>query len=365
MGRKQTNIQEMNILYGVPGEGMGHATRSKVTIDFLLSEGHNVQVVSSARAYTFLKASFGERVHEIKGLHFAYKNAEVSKIGTLMLNLKSAPRNFLHNFSRYLLIEKLFRPDIVISDFESFSFLFAKHHQIPLLSIDNMQVMDRCKLDVKIAEEEKANYTLAKSIVKAKVPGGDRYLITSFFDARTTKKNTELVPPIIRNAIINAPITEGNHVLMYQTSSSLNSVKQVLKGIPDITFFVYGMNKDERDGNIVFKPFSETGFITDFASAKAVIANGGFSFISEAVYLRKPIYSFPIRNQFEQWMNAAYLEKLGYGRHFKTLDTDAIKAFLYDLETFKGHLKSYKQKGNTQFFEHLRKALKEIKSKQH
>jgi len=56
----------MNILYGVPGEGMGHATRSKVVIDFLLKE-HNVQVVSSARAYQFLLKSFPERVHEIKG----------------------------------------------------------------------------------------------------------------------------------------------------------------------------------------------------------------------------------------------------------------------------------------------------------
>jgi uncharacterized protein (TIGR00661 family) len=62
----------MNILYGVPGEGMGHATRSKVVIDFLLQE-HNVQVVSSSSAYQFLLKSFPQNVHEIKGLHFAYQ----------------------------------------------------------------------------------------------------------------------------------------------------------------------------------------------------------------------------------------------------------------------------------------------------
>ena len=67
----------MKILYGVPGEGMGHATRSKVVIEHLL-KNHDVQVLSSARAFKFLKATFGKRVHEIKGLHFAYKNAQVS-----------------------------------------------------------------------------------------------------------------------------------------------------------------------------------------------------------------------------------------------------------------------------------------------
>lgn len=344
----------MNILYGVPGEGMGHATRSKVVIDFLLNEGHNVQVVSSARAYRFLQSHFGDRVHEIKGFHFAYKNAEVSKMGTFMLNLKSAAGNFFHNFSKYLLIEKSFTPDIVMSDFESFSFIFAKQHHIPLFSIDNMQVINRCKLEIPITKEEKSNYNLAKSIVKAKVPGADRYFITSFFEAHVTKKNTELVPPIIRDAIINAKTSEEKHVLMYQTSSSLSTVKQVLQAIPDTTFYVYGMNKDERDGNVVFKPFSEAGFIQDFASAKAVIANGGFSFISEAVYLKKPVYSFPIRNQFEQYMNAAYIEKMGYGRHFERLDSDMIKAFLYDLEVFKRNLLSYKQDGNSILFDALR-----------
>lgn len=181
----------MNILYGVPGEGMGHATRSKVVIDFLLKE-HNVQVVSSSRAFQFLSKSFPDRVHEIKGLHFAYKNAQVSTLGTFILNLKSAPANLLHNFSRYLLIDKSFKPDLVISDFESFTYFFAKQHRIPLLSIDNMQVMDRCVLDIDIPAQEKKNYQLAKTIVKAKVPGCKQYYISSFFSAEIKRK----IPPL-------------------------------------------------------------------------------------------------------------------------------------------------------------------------
>ncbi|MES2688854.1 MAG: MJ1255/VC2487 family glycosyltransferase [Bacteroidota bacterium] len=339
----------MKILYGVPGEGMGHATRSKVMIEHLLLK-HDVQVVSSSRAFKFLKEAFGSRVHEIKGLHFAYKDAQVSKLGTFMLNLKHAPENLLHNFSQYLIINKQFKPDLVISDFESFTHVFAKAHKLPLVSIDNMQVMNRCGLDIKIAAAEKENYALAKSIVKAKVPGCSHYFITSFFDAVPVKKNTTIVPPIIRQAILNAKPSTGEHVLMYQTSSSFGEVKQVLKQIPGITFYVYGMNRDEQDGNVIFKPFSEEGFINDLSSAKAVIANGGFSFISEAVYLKKPVYSFPIKGQFEQWMNAAYIDKLGYGRHFETLHADHLRAFLYDLEYFTGKLEKYRQQGNNELF---------------
>ncbi len=347
----------MKILYGVPGEGMGHATRSKVIITHLLKH-HDVQVLSSARAFKFLKAEFGERVHEIKGLHFAFKNAQVSKLGTFLLNLKHAPESLVHNVSQYLLINKNFTPDLVISDFESFTNFFAKAHNIPLISIDNMQVMNRCKLDVKITDVERDNYKLAKSIVKVKVPGCKQYFITSFFNAEVIKRNSIIVPPIIRNEIVNAKVTQGQHILMYQTSSTFGEVSNVLKQLPNITFYVYGFNKSEQIGNVIFKEFSEQGFIDDLASAKAVIANGGFSFISEAVYLHKPIYSFPIKGQFEQWLNAAYIDKLGFGRHFETFNSDNLKSFLYDINYFENQLSNYNQDGNKALFDMLDEWIK-------
>jgi len=350
----------MKVLYGVPGEGMGHATRSKVVIDHLIKKGHQLCVVSSGRAFQFLDKSFPSKVIEIKGFHFAYKNAEVSKMATFMSNFKSAGKNLIYNTGKKILIQRSFSPDVVITDFESFSFLFAKEHRLPIISIDNMQVMDRCILDITISKEEKSNYQLAKNIVKAKVLGCDHYLVSSFFEAEIEKKNTTLVPPIIRESILNAARFNGKHILMYQTSSSLRTVKETLQQLPNETFFVYGMNQDYTEGNVTFKPFSEDGFIKDLASAKAVIANGGFSFISEAVYLKKPVYSFPIHNQFEQWMNAAYIEKSCYGRHFDTLQPDGLKSFLYDLSSFEYKLSQYQQSGNEVLFTKLDSLLSEL-----
>jgi uncharacterized protein (TIGR00661 family) len=346
----------MNILYGVPGEGMGHATRSKVVIDYLLLN-HNVQVISSSRAYQFLNKAFPNRVHEIEGMHFAFKNSKVSKTGTFLLNMKNAPKLLFQNFAEYLHLKKDFKADLVISDFETFAFLYAKRHQLPLISIDNMQVINRCDLDIKIPLEEKKNFNLSKSIVKVKVPRADQYFITSFFDAKVKKNNTILVPPIVRDSIINSKPKNGNHILMYQTSSKQNNVTQVLHQIPEYTFYVYGFNKDLIDKNIVFKSFSEEGFVADLASAKAVIANGGFSFISEAVYLKKPVYSFPLKNQFEQFVNASYIDKSGYGRHFEDLSSDNLKAFLFDLKKFSNNLGNYNQNGNQVLLQLLKEKL--------
>lgn len=339
----------MKILYGLPSEGMGHATRSRVIISHLL-KSHDVRIVTSDRAFDFMKKHFPDRVYRIRGFHLAYNKDGVSKSKTFSSIMKSGPKDLLENFHKYRLVHKEFKPDLVISDFESFSFFFAKFHKLPLVSIDNMQVINRCKLDINIPKKEKESYLLAKNIIKLKVPNCDHYLITSFFDAQPRLKNTSLVPPILRDEILRTKTQTGNHILVYQTSTSQKNIVNMLQEVSADTFFVYGFNKSENHGNVILKPFSEDGFINDLASAKGVVANGGFSLISEAVYLKKPVCSIPLKSQFEQFVNAAYIEKSGYGRNFPEFTADGIKAFLYDLDRFRENVAGYSQEGNEETF---------------
>ena len=74
----------MKILYGVPGEGMGHATRSKVILTHLLKK-HDVRIVSSRRAYEFLNKIFPGKAYKIEGFQIAYENGGVSFLKTLKI----------------------------------------------------------------------------------------------------------------------------------------------------------------------------------------------------------------------------------------------------------------------------------------
>jgi uncharacterized protein (TIGR00661 family) len=352
----------MNILYGVPGEGLGHATRSKVVIGHLLAQGHQVCVVSSSRAYKMLAAAFPGRVHEIRGFHLAYKGLTVSKSRTAALTLRTAPDDLRINFAKYRELLCDYEPDLVISDFESFSYLFAKVRRLPIVSIDNMQIISRTELNVAIPKEEKGNYQLAQNIVRLKLPRSRHYFVTTFFNLPVTKADTTLVPPIIRPEILAAKPTKGQHVLVYQSATTQQNLVALLQQLPRQEFRVYGFNKEESHGNVQLRAFSETGFIEDLASSRAVVTNGGFSLISEAVFLRKPICSIPIPAQFEQWLNAAEVEKMGFGRHFSAITPDNLRAFLYELDGFEAALAGYSQKGNEVLFAELDKVLKHIKT---
>lgn len=349
----------MKILYGLPSEGMGHATRSRIIIEHLLKK-HDVRIVTSDRAFTLMKQHFPNNVHKIRGFHLAYSNGQVSKRKTFTHILKNAPSDIIENFRKYGEIHKQFNPDLVISDFESFTQFFAKIYKKPLMSIDNIQVIDRCKLDIHIPSKERTNYSIARNIVKSKVPFANYYLITSFFKAEVLKENTTVIPSILRNEILNTEPTVKNHIIVYQTSSSQKNIVEILQGVSHEHFLVYGFNRNETLKNVTFKTFSESGFINDLATSKAVITNGGFSLISEAVYLKKPVYCFPIKNQFEQYINAAYIETLGFGRNFQDLGTDTIKAFLYDIDIFQKNIYSYSQNGNRQTFETVDRLIEEL-----
>lgn len=349
----------MKILYGVPGEGMGHATRAKVILEHL-TKNHEVRIVSSDRAYTFLHNLYPEQTNEIKGFHFGFKDGVVSKARTASLTLTNAPENLVTNIKKYREITNSFTPDLVITDFESFSYYFAKIHHIPVLSIDNMQIINRGKLDISVPKIEKNNYKVAKAIIKAKVPYCSKYLISSFFDVELKKSNSQLVAPIIRKEILEAKPEKQDHILVYQSSYGKNGILDLLKQMKKETFYLYGFNKEEDHGNVKMKKFSEDEFISYFKSAKAVLANGGYSFISEALHLKKPVCSVPIKNQFEQYVNAAYIEKMGYGKHLKHFNADGIKAFLYDLPDYEENLKQYTHTNNDELFASIDAVIEDI-----
>jgi uncharacterized protein (TIGR00661 family) len=344
----------MRILYGVTGEGMGHATRSKVVCEHLVRQGHAVKIVVSGRAHSFLSKSFPDVV-EIKGLTLRYVDNAMAKGGSLAQNLLAAPSLLYENVNAYYEKVIAFDPHAVITDFDSFAYLFGKRHRLPVLSIDNQQVICRCKHAPEIKQGAKLDYRLTKAFVRAKLPGCEHYLITTFFYPKVRKKcldTTTLVPSILRRAILDAKKRArlGDHVLVYQTSTSDKRLIPTLNKVQKERFVVYGLRRNAVEGNCVIKDFSEEGFVEDLAQARAVVTNGGLSLIGEALYLGKPVYSVPVQHQFEQLMNARYLEGLGYGLSADVVDPDVLRLFLTENAKYAERVRKHAQDGNTILF---------------
>ncbi len=340
----------MHILYGVVGEGMGHAMRSAVILEALKDQGHEFRIVVSGRAANYLEQRFPGQTVSITGMTMAYEDNVVRKMKTALQNFK-ALKGLPKNFKKYVEMARDFSPDLVISDFESWTYWFARGQKLPVISIDNMQIIPRCRHEEQIIAGSRKDFQLAKQIVKAKLPSCNAYLVTSFFYPPLKKERTSLHPPILRPQVLAAKerVSVKDHVLVYQTAEGNQALLEQLRAI-DVPFKLYGARRNltevEREGNLEFCPFSEDQFITDLAESRAVVASAGFTLMGEAVYLGKPMLAVPLEGQFEQVLNANYLAQLGYGERAEEVSRQILEDFLSRTDAYRESLAQFEHDNN-------------------
>jgi uncharacterized protein (TIGR00661 family) len=335
----------MRLLYGVNGEGMGHATRSELVISSLL-EQNEVHIRASGAAHRYLSGLF-ENVDEVFGPSFAMDEGEIRRWASFTGTLSAARRELPGNLADWMAATADWKPDVVVTDFEPLTGIYARLTRTPLICVDNIHMIDRCRHDREITAGATEDMRLAKAVVKAMVPHAGDYVIPTFFHPEVIKGRTTLVPPILRNAIIDSEPTRGEHLLVY--SGGGEDLIDTLRDAP-LPVHLYGMRDGDAvgrtDGSIEYRPRSIDGFLEDLVTARGVVTGGGFSLLSEAVYLGKPVLSVPLKGQFEQLMNARYLEREGYGTCATAIDDDALARFLDGLDSFHERLTHYSQEGN-------------------
>jgi uncharacterized protein (TIGR00661 family) len=335
-----------NILYGVNGEGAGHSSRSREVLAHLQSKGHKIHVASFDRGLKNLAADF--EVTEIYGLRLAYAHNRVRYARTILKNLLSVPRAGKSVRKLNRLAEEA-GIQLVITDFEPISCHLGHKLRLPVLSIDNQH----CLIygEISYPREYRKEAAAAKMVSRMMTPRADAYFVTSFFTPRPKNKRTFFFPPILRKEVLGSAASEGDAVVVYVTSPAAE-LADVLKRTRQ-RFVCYGFNREGQDGNLWFKKPSQESFLKDLREAKAVVANSGFSLISEALYLGKPYLAWPVKHQFEQVFNAYYIDKMGFGAYWDDLNKERIESFLFNLDCYRENLAKYPRKDNSELFAKL------------
>ena len=319
------------IIYGVAGEGFGHSSRSHLIGQTLIDAGHDVMFVGSQKSLLYLKQYFGDRVREIFGLSFAFEGQRIDKSETLKRNLLKLPEANRLNDELFKEHFEPFEPELVISDFEPFSAWWAWRKDVPFISIDHEHMLTLCKLEHK--SRNWFSRITASVVTECHYVGAVAYIIVNFFKAPLRIDSAILAPPIVRPVVGALEPRQAEHILLYSTTGTgREQLREVLGKFGGQKFYIYGFNKDAEYDNCIFKKRSTEGFLADLASARGVIASAGFSLISECMYFKKKMLLLPLAGQYEQIINAHYIEKLGLGVSAEKLDETVIARFLDQLD---------------------------------
>ncbi len=294
------------ILYGVMGDARGHVNRARIIArempqhDFLFIGGDKVHDLETD----------GYRVEDVPMGSTYYANNRVD----IRATFTNAIRVFVRSnpvIERVARIIERFDPHLILTDYEFFTPLAARRLGRFCVSLDHQHVITRCRYDV--PDGQTMSRLLTATIIEKLYSNASHFMMVSFFQLPPSDPATaEVFPAIIRREITGLTPGIGDHVLVYQTSPTFRRLFPVLEEL-ESRFVIYGMGEFPDRKNLQFKKISREGFLRDLASCRYVIANGGHNVLSEALYLGKPVFSFPIANAYEQFINSYFLFKFGFG----------------------------------------------------
>ncbi len=344
------------ILYGVHGTGHGHAIRA-LTIARHFAE-HEFLFVSHDTGAAILGREF--KVEECPNPPTVIRGHRVDVLATVIGSLKVKSQSRGH-IRRLLNLMDRFQPDVTMTDYEYFLPRAAQKAGVPCLSIDHQHVITCCRHSIPWTQYPSLLST--SFAVSSMFSQASDYLVISFFKAPVKPGAiAKVLPPLLRESVLQRRPATGDHVVAYQGYTTFKRFFPVLSAIPS-KVMVYGFDEERIEGNLHFKKNSETGFLDDLSSCRYVVCGGSHTLMSEALFYGKPVISFPIKNAFEQYLNALYIERLGYGCAFTGFNPrpEIIPAFEAQLENYCGNIGSGRFCGNEEIYGRVEQFIREKK----
>jgi uncharacterized protein (TIGR00661 family) len=304
------------VFYGICGEGLGHFARAAFLVPQLTQRGWRVEIFSSGRVAALSERRFSTcRVHRVPGLRMHYRANRLDVVRTT-LNYAATGLRGARAATWVAHRARVLQPVAVITDYEPIVAWTARALRIPCVALDHQQIATECAVAPGYAGPVSMEMLRISNRMTYRRPA--LRIITSFFRAPLRPGPTcavrELVGPVLRPQVLERAPSDGSHIMVYQTSSTLEWLDCILDALPGEKR-VYGAGR--RQSGRTEQPFSEASFLDGLASCRLAVVNGGHTAISEALFYGKPVLCFPVRGQAEQELNARQLQRCGFGMTYR------------------------------------------------
>lgn len=325
----------MRVLLLVNGLGLGNSTRCHAVLQRLVERGAETAIVTSGNGLWYFEGRDGiGGVHGIEAFYYASRNGRISIPRTLM-SVGDFRRIAKRNRAAVDKVLETFKPDVALID-SIYTTGPMKKRGIPIVALNNSDVVH---LSYRIFTErppsirmqfyaiEEMDYLFHRARVDM--------VLSPSLDPTLPEVggNIRRVGPIVRRGYESVPaVGPVRRVLVMLSGSRFGTPVALADNQYPFHIDVVG-REAPKDGelppNVHFH-----GRLRDnteiVRAADLVLVNGGFSAVSEAFALRKPMVVLPIPNHAEQWVNGRTIERLGVG--FMAQESDIEPAMLRAIE---------------------------------
>ncbi|MBI1380599.1 MAG: teichoic acid biosynthesis protein [Planctomycetaceae bacterium] len=350
-----------HIFYSCAGEGRGHATRVRAIVDSL-SARHRVTVLAPRDAFELLSPAYlgtKVRVLRIPGLFFHYdRRGRVHYLRTglaaakYLLGLPSLVGDLANLLTRE-------RADLVLTDFDPALPRAADRVGVPYVSVDHqsfLRVSDLSSLPLGL----RLHARFMELVVRLYYDRPVHRVSSSFYrpPLRPGMRDTTQVGVMLRPKLLATAPTAGNHLVAYFRRALPEGVLDALEEL-GLEVRLYGLGRAPDRGPIRYLEVSETGFLEDLASARALITTAGNQLVGEAHYLGKAVLAIPEPGNQEQRINGHFLEQGGGGEALEAeqVTVASLRAFLARCPEHEARIDRGFVAGNARALEAIERAL--------
>lgn len=353
-------------LFSVYGYGLGHATRCDAIIKELKTDN---KIIASDDAYNYFEKK-GAKPTRINSFKIGTIMSGFSWIQTLLQNV-DLPLNMINDYNIIKKTSNEFKPDVIISDTEPVSLLFTEYAGIKSAFLSNI---------IPIIKD----YQLIPSELRDAKLDGQASVIRILIE-RVLRKNDLIISPTIKRYDMGNKVKFTDLIIRQKPSEAkseeetrkehelpkeyilvsfggaeisneyYNTLIPILKKIENEYFVISTNNAVKRPTsgpNMKLYPFIND-YLAILKASKAVITLAGHSTISEALVYKKPMMIIPIKDHVEQLVNAAIINKEGYGKTYFYKDDinnekleKTIKEFIKKIPEYEENIKNRDFKGN-------------------
>lgn len=309
----------MKILYAVQGTGNGHLSRAMDVIPCLKQRAEVDILVSGIQADLHLPFEVKYRKH---GLSFIF-----GKAGGVDLW-----KTFMSNKVREIVKEVNEVPveqyDLVINDFEPVTAWACYLREHPCIGMSHQAAV----LDTNSPKPEEVDM-MGKFILKHYAPTNVSY----GFHFQPYSKS--IFTPVIRQQIRQQEVIDNGHYTVYLPAYDDARLFKSLLRFENVQWDVFSKHNKVPFSlkNVNVQPINNEKFVRSMATCHGILCGAGFETPAEALYLNKKLMVIPMKNQYEQHLNAAALKQMGIPviKNLKSKNDDAINAWINSDEMVK------------------------------
>jgi uncharacterized protein (TIGR00661 family) len=283
----------MKILYSIQATGNGHIARAIELMPYLQAYGKVDVLLSGSNSSLALPFDI---TYRSKGLSLFYGNYGGLHYAKMLQQFNPIA---LWKQAKHLPVKAY---DLIINDFDCVTALACKLQRVPSIQIGHQASFQssktpRPKKQNMTGEFILRNYAAATHYVGLHFQPYDHFIL----------------PPVIKNAIIESKPKNHGHITVYLGHYSNAALLPHLFQLPNYEFHVFSkeVSTAQKLHNVLLQPVSNKAFTESLIHCSGVITGAGFETPAEAMYLHKKVLCLPIRGQYEQLCNAAALAQLG------------------------------------------------------